>query len=93
MRDRTSRSIASGVSHVRSFMENANGERFVHLNKKCQGTAEDFEMYRYPDEKQGKALKPEPLKDGYSDHGMDMVRYFFINRFPIKDKQFKVRRR
>jgi hypothetical protein len=24
---------------------------------------------------------------------MDMVRYFFINRFPIKNKEFKVRTR
>ena len=93
VRDRTSRSIASGISHVRSFIENANGERFLHLNKNCQGTAEDFEMYRYPEEKQGKPLKPEPVKDGHSDHGMDMVRYFFINRFPIKNKEFKVRTR
>jgi hypothetical protein len=24
---------------------------------------------------------------------MDMVRYFFINRFPIRQKEFKVRQR
>ena len=70
---------------------NANGKRYVHLHKKCLGLAEDFEMYRYPEEKEGKALKNDPVKDGYSDHGMDMVRYFFINRFPIRQKEFKVR--
>ena len=91
IRDKVSRSIASGISHVRSFMENANGKRYVHLHKKCLGLAEDFEMYRYPEEKEGKALKNAPVKDGYSDHGMDMVRYFFINRFPIRQKEFKVR--
>ena len=93
IRDKASRSIASGISHVRSFIENAQGKRFLHLDKKCQGTAEDFEMYRYPEEKDGKPLKLEPLKDGYSDHGMDMVRYFFINRFPIRQKEFKLRSR
>jgi hypothetical protein len=93
IRDKVSRSIASGISHVRSFVENAQGNRYLHLDKKCLGTAEDFEMYRYPEEKEGKALKPEPQKDGYSDHGMDMVRYFFINRFPIRQKEFKVRQR
>ena len=93
IRDKVSRSIASGISHVRSFVENAQGNRYMHLDKKCLGTAEDFEMYRYPEEKEGKALKPEPQKDGYSDHGMDMVRYFFINRFPIRQKEFKVRQR
>jgi hypothetical protein len=93
IRDKVSRSIASGISHVRSFVKNAQGNRYLHLDKKCLGTAEDFEMYRYPEEKEGKALKPEPQKDGYSDHGMDMVRYFFINRFPIRQKEFKVRQR
>ena len=93
IRDKVSRSIASGVSHVRSFIENAKGKRYLHLDKKCQGTAEDFEMYRYSEEKEGRPLKPEPLKDGYSDHGMDMIRYFFINRFPIRQKEFKVRAR
>ena len=91
IRDKVSRSIASGISHVRSFIENANGKRYIHLHKKCLGLAEDFEMYRYPEEKEGKALKNDPVKDGYSDHGMDMVRYFFINRFPIRQKEFKVR--
>ena len=50
-------------------------------------------MYLYPEEKDGRPLKLDPLKDGYSDHGMDMVRYFFINRFPIRQKEFKVRTR
>ena len=93
IRDRVSKNIASGISQVRGFIENANGKRYIHLNKKCIGLAEDFEMYRYPEEKEGKALKNDPVKDGYSDHGMDMVRYFFINRFPIKQRQFKMRTR
>ena len=49
---------------------------------------QDWEMLKYLE---GRALKPEPQKDGYSDHGMDMVRYFFINKFPIRQKEFKVR--
>ena len=51
---------------------------------------EDLENYRYPEAKEGQDLKPEPLKDGYHDHGCDMLRYFFINRFPIKQREFKV---
>ena len=54
---------------------------------------EDLENYRYPEAKEGQHLKPEPLKDGYSDHGADMIRYFFINQFPIKQREFKVRTR
>jgi hypothetical protein len=48
IRDRVSKNIASGISHVRGFIENANGKRYVHLNKKCTGLAEDFEFYLYP---------------------------------------------
>ena len=92
-RDKISRNISSGVSHVRSFVENAENQRFLHIDKKCVGMMEDLENYRYPEAKEGQDLKPEPLKDGYHDHGCDMLRYFFINRFPIKNRQFKVRTR
>ena len=90
IRDRTSTNIASGISHVRSFIENANRERFVHLDHKCKGLAEDFENYRYPEHKEGTNLKLDPVKDGYHDHGMDMVRYFFINRFPIRNTKLRL---
>lgn len=92
-RDKVSRSIASGISHVRGFVENAESQRFFHVDKKCTGIMEDLENYRYPEAKEGQHLKQEPLKDGYSDHGCDMIRYFFINQFPIKQREFKVRTR
>ena len=92
-RDKISRSVASGVSHVRSFIETADNQRFLHINKKCTGIMEDLENYRYPKIKEGQHLKPEPLKDGHHDHGADMIRYFFINQFPIKNREFKVRTR
>ena len=92
-RDRTSRNIASGVSHVRSFIENADNQRFFHINESCTGIMADLENYRYPEPKEGADLKPEPVKDGYHDHGCDMIRYFFINQFPIKNREFKVRTR
>ena len=46
----------------------------------------DFEGYRYPEKKEDRVLKDEPLKDGYHDHGCDETRYFFINRFPVKNR-------
>ena len=91
--DKTSRSIASGISHIRGFIENADNQRFLHIDEKCTGIMEDLENYRYPEAKEGQDLKQEPLKDGYHDHGCDMIRYFFINQFPIKNRQFKVRTR
>ena len=90
VRDRVSTNIASGISHVRSFVENAEGERFIHLDRKCKGLSEDFENYRYPEHKEGTNLKPDTLKDGIHDHGMDMVRYFFTNRFPIRNTKLRL---
>ena len=93
IRDKVSTNIVSGVSHVRSFVENANGQRFLHLNEKCMGLATDFENYRYPEHKEGTNIKQEPMKDGYHDHGMDCVRYFFINRFPMRSHKMRLKSR
>tara|TARA_R100000808_G_scaffold23561_1_gene52455 strand:- start:975 stop:2330 length:1356 start_codon:yes stop_codon:yes gene_type:complete len=86
VRDKISRKLPDGISHVRSFIENAEGLRRLHLNKNCMNMAEDLENYRYPEHKEGKDLKEVPVKDGYHDHGCDMLRYFFLNRFPIRQQ-------
>ena len=85
VKDRVSRNIDAGCSHVRGFIENADGKRFLHVHNKCTEICSDLENYRYPDHKEGMDLKKVPIKDGFHDHGMDMVRYFFINRFPIRN--------
>ena len=90
IRDKVSRSIQSGIGHVRGFLKSADGTRRIHVDKKCTGIIEDFLGYRYPEWKDGRPLHEEPLKDGRCDHGMDALRYFFVNRFPIK--QFKIRK-
>ena len=88
LRDRTSRSIASGISHVRNFFENSKGERRIHIHHKCTGLMEDLEIYRYPEHKDND-LKNIPVKDGRSDHSMDAFRYYFINKFPIKQSKYR----
>ncbi len=93
IRDKTSRNIASGISHIRGYIENANSNRYLHLDRKCKGLAEDLENYRYPEAVENKDLKPDPLKDGLHDHGCDMLRYFFINQFPIKRNKLIMRTR
>ena len=47
----------------------------------------------YEEAIENKDLKPDPLKDGYHDHGCDMLRYFFINQFPIKRNKLIMRNR
>ena len=90
IRDKVSRNIASGITHARGFIENAQGQRFVHLDNRCTGLAEDLENYRYPESTEGKDLKPDPVKDGRHDHSMDAFRYFFLNRFPIRQREVGV---
>jgi len=92
LRDKTSRSIASGISHVRNFVCNVEGQRRLHINKKCKGIIQDIETYRYHDEKEGHALKDVPVKDGLSDHGCDALRYFLVNMFPIKQYKYRTYR-
>jgi len=93
VRDKASRNINSGISHVRNFILSADGTRRLHISDKCPGIIEDIESYRYPDTKDGKELKEAPLKDGTSDHGCDALRYFFINKFPIKSSKIRTRKR
>ena len=82
--NKINRDISTGIDHVRSFIENANGLSRFFMDHSCKGHIEDFENYRYPEAKAGRALKEEPLKDGYHDHSCDETRYFFINHFPVK---------
>ena len=89
VRDKASRNINSGISHVRNFILSQDGSRRLFVDKKCNGIIEDIEGYRYPDEAEGKDLKEAPLKDGLHDHGMDALRYFLVNQFPIKQYKYR----
>tara|TARA_Y100001938_G_C8081680_1_gene429530 strand:+ start:926 stop:2230 length:1305 start_codon:yes stop_codon:yes gene_type:complete len=82
--DKVSRNIANGVSHFRSFVEDANGDSHFFVSDKCKGSIDCYENYRYPEHRQDQRLKEEPLKDGRLDHMNDATRYFLVNRFPIK---------
>ena len=89
VRDKASRNINSGVSHLRNFILSQDGLRRLHINQKCNGLIEDLEGYRYPEEIEGKNLKENPLKDGFFEHGCDALRYGIINHFPIKNHKIK----
>ena len=93
VRDHASRNINSGISHVRNFILSADGTRRLHISEKCPGIIEDLESYRYPETKDGKEVKDAPLKDGIHDHGCDALRYFFINKFPIKNSKIRTHKR
>jgi len=93
VRDKASRNINSGVSHVRNFILSQNGTRRLHIDQRCNGIIEDLEGYRYPEEVEGKNLKENPLKDGYFEHGCDALRYGILNHFPIKNHKLRTSKR
>jgi hypothetical protein len=86
-KDRISRNIANGVTHLRTWIEDALGHAHLFVDKKCDKTIMSFENYRYPEKKADQKLKEEPLKDGINDHQMDACRYLVCNLFPIKSRQ------
>ena len=90
LRDRASRSIASGISHVRNFICSSDGTRRLHIDRRCAGIIQDIESYRYPETKEGADLKELPLKDGYHDHGCDALRYGIVNKFPIRYNKIRM---
>ena len=89
-RDKASRIISTGIDHVRSFFENADGVHRIHIDKRCKGLIEDLETYRYELDKDNRPLKEQPLKDGYSDHSMDALRMAIVTHYPIKNMLMKV---
>ena len=88
-KDPMSRNVVGSVAYTRGFFESADGTRRVHVDRKCKDMIEDFEEYRYPQQREGKKLNDEPIKDGYHDHGNDAFRYFIINRFPMRNRTMR----
>ena len=71
--------IQDRINQIRKWLR--NGKLF--LSPICTNLIQAFEMYRYPDPK-GDIQSELPLKDGISDHWIDALGEFFINRFPVK---------
>ena len=93
VRDKASRNVNSGVSHVRNFILSQDGIRRLHIDQSCTGIIADLEAYRYPDEIEGRDLKENPVKDGYHEHSMDALRYGLLNSFPIKSYKIRTNKR
>jgi hypothetical protein len=71
--------VQDRVNQIRKWLKNEK----LRISKTCTNLIQAMEMYRYPDPKDN--IQSEvPLKDGISDHWIDALGEFFINRFPIK---------
>ena len=85
-KDAMTRNVVNGVSHVRRWFEDANGDTHFFVSSKCKHSIQSYENYRYPENKIEQTIKEEPLKDGVTDHVNDCLRYMICNLFPIKSR-------
>ena len=85
-RDRTTRDVVNGVSHVRRWFEDSNGDTHFWVAKRCKASIQAYENYRYPAHKEDQTLKEIPLKDGKNDHIADALRFAICNLFPIRSR-------
>jgi hypothetical protein len=71
--------IQDRVNQIRKWLRNIK----LFISPVCVNLIQAFDIYRYPDPKDN--IQSEmPLKDGISDHWIDALGEFFINRFPVK---------
>jgi hypothetical protein len=71
--------IQDRVNQIRKWLRNGK----LSISPTCTNLVQALEMYRYPDPK-GDIQSELPLKDGISDHWIDALGEFFINRFPVR---------
>ena len=85
-RDAVTRNVVSGVSHVRRWFEDANGDPHLFIHPKCEKSIEAYENYHYPEHREDQTLRHEPKKDGKFDHACDALRFLLTNLFPMKNR-------
>jgi len=72
VRHRPSR-ILPGIERVKASLKDAAGRVSVFISPRCEKLIRDIARYRW------NAAKDEPMKDGFHDHSLDALRYFFVN--------------
>jgi len=77
--------IQDRVNQIRKWLRNGK----LSISPTCTNLVQALEMYRYPDPK-GDIQSELPLKDGISDHWIDALGEFFINRFPVRKSSCRV---
>jgi hypothetical protein len=85
-RDAVTRNVVSGVSHVRRWFEDANGDPHFFIHPKCKESIQSYENYHYPEHRENSALRHEPQKDGKFDHCCDALRFLLTNLFPMRSR-------
>lgn len=82
IRTRSGGRVKAGIEVVTKYVsppdETALPRLFIH--PRCTRLIAAFETYHWPEDKDGQPMGDEPVKDGVSDHMMDALRYWFVNR-------------
>jgi hypothetical protein len=66
--------IVDGLEMIRAGLKSGTGEVTLFIHPRCKRLIEAMRSYRY-----GEGRDENPLKD-WSDHLVDALRYFFVNR-------------
>jgi len=79
--------VMPGINKVSSYLAiRDDGKPRLFITENCLNTIMEFENYRYPDTKEGKAIQENPLK--IYDHSMDALRYVIMEISKIKSTKF-----
>lgn len=66
-------SVVNGINKVRELFR----QNRLHIHKSCSNLIEELESYHYPDSKNDRNDKENPVKDG--DHACDALRYVIMS--------------
>lgn len=66
-------SVVNGINKVRELFK----QNRLHIHKRCKNLIMELESYHYPDSKDGKNDRENPVKDG--DHSVDALRYIIMS--------------
>ena len=90
------REIAYGVDKLRTLLGSPEAaqpirlrfaQRLLDLEQgKERGVIRSMSSYRYPPERDGRAISDVPLKDGITDHDCDAMRYWAVGRWAADRK-------
>jgi len=95
IRTRFGGAIKAGIEVVTRFLnpsatiDGALRPRLL-VHPRCARLIAAFETYHWPEDKDGNPVGDEPEKDGVSDHSMDAVRYWFVNRHPEQFRRIPI---
>jgi|14BtaG_2_1085337.scaffolds.fasta_scaffold11329_2 PBSX family phage terminase large subunit len=71
------KSIVPGIDRIRSLIK----EKRLFINPACANTISEIEMYRYPEDRDGKSNNEVPIDD--YNHALDALRYAIFSHDPV----------